>query len=301
MGTWRPYASFSVPSARVSDTPAAHLLTVLKVAGATATASGAGKGRGSPGARQADLIGRPVCASTAGASKKPSPCGVAMTPTSQLRSAACGDQFADVPRDSGRAHDDVQEGPFGVFGHEGTLVNTRDRRWTPGVPSGPGGVPAFGIRARAEDAALVLLDAYVVDAGLAPGHQPVLVELPQLVAVRPIPLPVGVVRLVLEADGDAVAAEGPEVLAQGVLVFARPLGGEEFDDLGAAGDEGVAVAPDRVLGVGEGDLVGITGVPGVLGRLDLLDRGLAGEGREGGRRSWGCPFRYTRIRSTRIT
>src|SRR5690242_6857977 len=42
----------------------------------------------------------------------------------------------------------------------------------------------------------------------------------------------------------------------------------------AAGDEGVAVAPDRVLGVGEGDLVGITGVPGVLGGLDLLGRGL---------------------------
>jgi hypothetical protein len=155
------------------------------------------------------------------------------------------------------------------------------------------GVPAFGFRSWAEDPALVLLDPYVVDAGLAPGHQPVLVELPQLVAVRPPPLPVGVVRLVLEADGDAVAVEGPQVLAQGVLAFTRPLFGEESDDLGAAGDEGVAVAPDRVLGVGEGDLVGITGVPGVLGGLDLLGRGLTGEGREGraGGRSRGSPSR----------
>ncbi|CAM5662109.1 hypothetical protein SVIOM74S_08017 [Streptomyces violarus] len=66
--------------------PAAHLLTVLKVAGATTTASGAGNGRGSPGVRQADRIGRPVCASTAAVSKKPfMATGVAMTPTSQSR------------------------------------------------------------------------------------------------------------------------------------------------------------------------------------------------------------------------
>lgn len=68
--------------------PAAHLLTVLKVAGARATASGAGKGRGSPGARQAERIGRPVRSSTAAASMKPRPWGVAMTPTSQPRSRA---------------------------------------------------------------------------------------------------------------------------------------------------------------------------------------------------------------------
>jgi hypothetical protein len=66
--------------------PAAHLLMVLKVAGATATASGAGKGRGSAGDLQAERIGRPVCASTAVASMNPRPCGVAMTPTSQSRS-----------------------------------------------------------------------------------------------------------------------------------------------------------------------------------------------------------------------
>ncbi len=69
--------------------PAAHLLTVLKVAGATTTASGGGKGRGSAGERQADLTGRPVCACTAPLSKKPPiATGVAMTPISQPRSWA---------------------------------------------------------------------------------------------------------------------------------------------------------------------------------------------------------------------
>jgi hypothetical protein len=131
------------------------------------------------------------------------------------------------------------------------------------------------------DAALALLDGDVVDTGLPPGHQAVLVELPQFVAVRAPPPAVGVAGLVLEADRDAVAVERPQVLAQGVLLLACPFRGEEGDDLGAAGEEGVAVAPDGVLGVGEGDFVRVAGVPGVLGGLDLPRRGLAGEGRQG--------------------
>ena len=43
--------------------------------------------------------------------------------------------------------------------------------------------------------------------------------------------------LVLEADRDAVAVEGPQVLAQRVVQLALPLRGEERDDLGAPGDE----------------------------------------------------------------
>ncbi len=52
-----PYASHRIPSARVSAMPAAHLLIVLNVAGATAMASAGGSGRGSPGLRQAERIG----------------------------------------------------------------------------------------------------------------------------------------------------------------------------------------------------------------------------------------------------
>lgn len=51
VGVPKPYASHRMPSARVSEMPAAHLLIVLKVAGAIASAGGSG--RGSPGARQA--------------------------------------------------------------------------------------------------------------------------------------------------------------------------------------------------------------------------------------------------------
>ncbi|PVE11651.1 hypothetical protein Y717_31280 [Streptomyces scopuliridis RB72] len=58
VGTPSPYASHRIPRARVSEIPAAHLLIVLKVAGATAMASGGGSGRGSPGLRQA--MGSPL-------------------------------------------------------------------------------------------------------------------------------------------------------------------------------------------------------------------------------------------------
>jgi hypothetical protein len=67
------------------------------------------------------------------------------------------------------------------------------------------------------------LDAGVVDAGFAAPHQPVLVELPQLIAVTAIPTAVGVVPLVLEADGDAIAGEGPQTLSERVVEFALPF------------------------------------------------------------------------------
>jgi hypothetical protein len=136
------------------------------------------------------------------------------------------------------------------------------------------------LRSRAEPSPVVLVDGNVVDAGLAPPHQAVLVELPQLVAVAAVPLVAVVVPLVLEADGDAVLAEVPQALAQRVVELLLPLGGEEVDNLGAAADEGVAVPPDRLFGVGQRDPVWISGVPGVFGGLDLHAGGRQVEGRE---------------------
>src|SRR5215211_8293830 len=121
-----------------------------------------------------------------------------------------------------------------------------------------------------EDASLGLVDSVVVDGGVAPAHEAVSIELPQLIPMTSPPLSIRIVRLVLEPDGDAVLGEAPEVLFQPVVELASPLAPEEGDDLLAALEELVAVAPLRVLGVGEGDLIGVAGVPSVLGRLDLL-------------------------------
>jgi ureidoacrylate peracid hydrolase len=128
-----------------------------------------------------------------------------------------------------------------------------------------------------EDPPVLLLDRDVVDAGLAPGHQAVGVELPQFVAVAAEPLAGPVVAFVLEAHGDVVAVEGPQFLPQRVVEFAFPLGRQELHDGVAPGDERVAVTPHRVLGIGQRDLLGVAGVPRVLGGLDLLARGLLGE------------------------
>src|SRR5690242_7415495 len=139
----------------------------------------------------------------------------------------------------------------------------------------------LALRAGPEDAPLGLLDAHVVDRRLAAAHVALVVELPLLVAVAAPPLAGGVARLVLEAHGDAIAAERPQVLAQRVLALALPLAAQERHDLLAAAEELVAVAPLRVLGVGAGHALGVAAVAGVLGGLDLLAGGLLGEGRNG--------------------
>src|SRR5215467_14307095 len=143
---------------------------------------------------------------------------------------------------------------------------------------------ALGFGAGAEDAALALVDGHVVDTRLPALHQPFLVELPQFVAVAAVPLPGGVVRLVLEPHGDAVAVERPQVLAQRVVQFPAPLAAQELYDLRPAGEELVPVPPDRVLGVGPRDPLRVAGVPRVLGGLHLLPGGLLGERRQ--RRPW---------------
>src|SRR5215212_4173904 len=118
----------------------------------------------------------------------------------------------------------------------------------------------------------------IVDRGVAAAHQTVLVELPQLITVATPPLPILVVRLVLEPDCDAVICEAPEVLFESVVELASPLALQEVPDCLAALEELVAVAPLRVFRVGQCDLLGVAGVPGVLCHLHLLPGALLLEG-----------------------
>jgi membrane dipeptidase len=138
---------------------------------------------------------------------------------------------------------------------------------------------ALGSGTRAGDTPVPPLDRNVIDAGLATAHQPVAVELPQLVPVAAPPLAGPVATLVLETHGDAVAAEGPEFIALHVVELAFPFLDQEPHDLVAPGDEEIAVAPDRVLGAVQADPARIACVPHVLVGLHLLPRGLLGERR----------------------
>src|SRR5215204_4616173 len=118
----------------------------------------------------------------------------------------------------------------------------------------------------------------IVDRGVAAAHQAVLVELPQLITVTSPPLPLHVVALVLEPYRDAVICEAPEVLFESVVELASPLALQEVPDCLAALEELVAVAPLRIFGVGECDLLGVAGVPSVLCHLHLLSGALLVEG-----------------------
>lgn len=107
--------------------------------------------------------------------------------------------------------------------------------------------------------ALGLGDGDVVGAHLALAHEAVLREGPVLEAVGAPPLPLGIVPLVPELHGDAVPGEGEQLLAQPVPLLALPLARQERPDLVPPPQELVTVAPDRVLRVGELDLVGVPG------------------------------------------
>src|SRR5882724_6886975 len=82
-------------------------------------------------------------------------------------------------------------------------------------------------RGRPVEAPLALLDGDIVDAGLAPPHQAVFVELPLLVAVGAMPLPGIVAPFVLETHGNTILIEPPEVLDQAIVVLLCPLAGQE--------------------------------------------------------------------------
>ena len=127
-----------------------------------------------------------------------------------------------------------------------------------------------GGRAGPEEAPLGGGDGDVVDAGLAAIHVAVGVEFPVLVAIAAPPATGLVVPFVLESHGDAVGAERPQALAQGVVLLVLPLAGEEGDDLIVAVEELGAVAPDRVRGVGADDPRRVPCVPGVFGGLHLV-------------------------------
>src|SRR5258705_3957393 len=135
-------------------------------------------------------------------------------------------------------------------------------------------------RGRPVEAPFALLDGDIIDAGLAPPHQAVFVELPLLVAVGAMPLPGLVVPFILETHSDAVLVERPEILDQAVVVLPSPFAREKLNDRLAPLEEFGAVTPAAILGIGQRYPYRIARIPGVFRHARLLGSGFAGEGRQ---------------------
>src|SRR3954452_18470976 len=128
---------------------------------------------------------------------------------------------------------------------------------------------------------VALADRPVVYARLAAAHQPRRIELPLLVAVRPIPVLGIVVPFILETHGDTVVGDRPEFLDQAVIEFPGPFAPQELNDRRPALKKFGAIAPATVFAIGERDPFGIARVPGILGHPHLLHGRLDGERRQG--------------------
>src|ERR1700693_2078432 len=78
--------------------------------------------------------------------------------------------------------------------------------------------------------ALRLLDWQIVDGSESQAHQPVLIELPILIAIRAKPIPRVIVPFIGKTHGDTVSLERPKLLDQPIVQLFRPFASEKRDD-----------------------------------------------------------------------
>src|SRR5271156_4942378 len=120
----------------------------------------------------------------------------------------------------------------------------------------------------------------VVDAGDAPAHQAVLVELPELVAIGAEPLAAVVMPFVGEAHRHAVVAKPPQLLDEPVVEFLVPFAGQERANGLPALDELDAIAPFAAYRISQRHPRRIAAIPGILGQTDFLHRRFRRERRQ---------------------
>src|SRR5262249_23249483 len=127
--------------------------------------------------------------------------------------------------------------------------------------------------------AFAFFDWQVIDARDAQTHQPVLIELPVLVAIAAKPIAAIIVPFVGEANRDSVLAKRPNLLDQAVIELTIPLARQKSFDFRSTLDELGAITPTTVRRVGKRDPGRIARVPCVLGHSRFLRGTLDCKGR----------------------
>src|SRR6266404_507447 len=79
--------------------------------------------------------------------------------------------------------------------------------------------------------ALRLLDWQIVDGSKPPAHQPVLIELPVLIAIRAKPISGVIVPFIGKAHCDTAPLERPKLFDQPIVELFRPFSSEKHDDI----------------------------------------------------------------------
>lgn len=112
----------------------------------------------------------------------------------------------------------------------------------------------------------------IVTAHLTLPHLSIFGERPVLESVATLPLHpvVRVLELIPELDGNLVACEGEQLLAQSIVLLLLPLLCEELFDCSGANNEGCPVPPDAVRCIGLGDDLWVSDV------VSKLDSGAEG-------------------------
>src|ERR1700730_12075276 len=78
--------------------------------------------------------------------------------------------------------------------------------------------------------ALRLLDSQIVDGSKPRAHQPVLIELPILIAIRAKPTPGVIVPFIGLTHGDTVSLGRPKLFDQPIVRLFRPFASQKRDD-----------------------------------------------------------------------
>src|SRR6266403_2561586 len=126
---------------------------------------------------------------------------------------------------------------------------------------------------------ILFLDGKIIDAGVPDPREARRVELPILIAVRPIPLTGRVVRLVGKSHSDSVLREGPQLLDKPVVPFCSPLPCKKSDDFLAPMDELGSVSPIAVQRVSARNPFRVPRVPIIFNCADFQNGCLSREWR----------------------